>query len=589
MTRGARLALWSLVGLCLLGAALRLHQLDAVPLRGDEAFTARFWAAPPADTWDNLAGWEPHPFITFVIFHAWRSLAGDSEFALRALPALGNLLGGAVMLALGRRVLGDWRAGLMLAFLWWVNPFQVWHAQDLRNYALWSVASPLAMWLFLRALDHHRPRDWLLYALASLTALHLFFLEAFFLLVQALYLLRQHRDQWRAALLTWAVMLPFLLPWMVQVGRLAGSGYDGTAIPVSVSALVQTFLPSLLFGAREMSLLSGGALLLLLVLGLLRGGEARIRDLLGLWIALPILLLMLAGTQTSVFRPRYIIPITPAVLLALWWIGSRAGRWFPALPTAIVVTMTFASGLGLYEYFVSDPPKAPDWRATAAYLDARAGSDDVVILTRSDPAFRFYYHGPAQEMPIHEAPPADDLLATHGALFIQGGDETFGLALDLQESAQFIPPAVPVMREFRAYDTLPDAIEQPLALTVGDVARLRGYTLHAVDELGITVFLYWEPLRQTEGERVGFVHATPPDAMTVIAQDDHAPLLGNAPTFAWLPGSLLRDVYFLRPPPGEYRLLVGMYDAETTTRLPLTDTEGATLGDALDLGTWRVP
>ena len=49
-----------MVVLTLLAAIIRLHHLDTVPLRGDEAFTVRFWAQSPAETWNDLAGWEPH-------------------------------------------------------------------------------------------------------------------------------------------------------------------------------------------------------------------------------------------------------------------------------------------------------------------------------------------------------------------------------------------------------------------------------------------------------------------------------------------------------------------------------------------------
>ena len=44
--------------------ALRLYRLDAVPLRGDEAFAVRYWAAPPLTVLRDLADWEPHPFGT---------------------------------------------------------------------------------------------------------------------------------------------------------------------------------------------------------------------------------------------------------------------------------------------------------------------------------------------------------------------------------------------------------------------------------------------------------------------------------------------------------------------------------------------
>ena len=164
--RANRASLVILVTLVLLACGLRVYHLGLFPFRGDEAFAVRYWAAPPTDILNPLNGlaWqEPHPFGTFFGFWAWKSLVGSSEFAMRVLPALVNLLGVPAMFALGRRLLHDERAALFGAFLWAVNPNQLWHAQDVRNYALWAGLSAVTVWLLLRASDSGRRRDWVLY------------------------------------------------------------------------------------------------------------------------------------------------------------------------------------------------------------------------------------------------------------------------------------------------------------------------------------------------------------------------------------------------------------------------------------------
>ncbi|MCA9913768.1 MAG: hypothetical protein KC496_10485, partial [Anaerolineae bacterium] len=49
------------------GFALRLHQIDAVALRGDEAFSVQNWAGLPLSaSLTDIASIEPHPPGTYA-------------------------------------------------------------------------------------------------------------------------------------------------------------------------------------------------------------------------------------------------------------------------------------------------------------------------------------------------------------------------------------------------------------------------------------------------------------------------------------------------------------------------------------------
>jgi hypothetical protein len=60
----------------------------------------------------------------------------------------------------------------------------------------------------------------------------------------------------------------------------------------------------------------------------------------------------------------------------------------------------------------------------------------------------------------------------------------------------------------------------------------------------------------------------------------------------WRRGELALDAYTLTiapdTPPGQYTLLVGMYDAETHDRYPVFAADGSHLGDAISLATVEV-
>lgn len=71
---------------------------------------------------------------------------------------------------------------------------------------------------------------------------------------------------------------------------------------------------------------------------------------------------------------------------------------------------------------------------------------------------------------------------------------------------------------------------------------------------------------------------------TLVAQYDAQPQHGNYPTSAWQPGDTIADPVTLKVPalpPGEYRLIAGMYDLATGKRLP------AATGDSIPIATVR--
>ena len=98
----------------------------------------------------------------------------------------------------------------------------------------------------------------------------------------------------------------------------------------------------------------------------------------------------------------------------------------------------------------------------------------------------------------------------------------------------------------------------------------------------LQVTLVWQALGETERDYKVFVHLLAADTRPV-AQSDAAPAGWMRPTSGWQVGEFVMDMHTLdlKPdlPPGEYRLVVGMYDAATSQRLPV-----AIGGDVIELG-----
>jgi 4-amino-4-deoxy-L-arabinose transferase-like glycosyltransferase len=116
----------------------------------------------------------------------------------------------------------------------------------------------------------------------------------------------------------------------------------------------------------------------------------------------------------------------------------------------------------------------------------------------------------------------------------------------------------------------------PLSVTLGSQVALVGYDVKSqlsnLKSQTVELTLHWQALEEMSESYTVFVHMV--DASGAIrAQQDNAPVNGTYPTTLWQPGEFVSDTYTLALPPdlpqGDYVLEVGLYLAETGTRLPV--------------------
>jgi|GEM_PF-1207984 len=124
-----------------------------------------------------------------------------------------------------------------------------------------------------------------------------------------------------------------------------------------------------------------------------------------------------------------------------------------------------------------------------------------------------------------------------------------------------------------AHDTAPP---HPLTAQVGDSIQLTGYEMNPIisdSPPAVLVTLYWQSNRKPLADYTVFVQMVGPEGQ-MGAQWDNPPQAGRYPTSAWNEKDTIIDRYQLSfredAPPGDYRLLVGMYDSTTGERLPIT-------------------
>jgi hypothetical protein len=132
------------------------------------------------------------------------------------------------------------------------------------------------------------------------------------------------------------------------------------------------------------------------------------------------------------------------------------------------------------------------------------------------------------------------------------------------------------------------AVTNPIDATVGKQAHLVGYDLeldkaHPGGRLPLT--LYWRAGGPMVLPFKVFTHLLDADG-TIRAQHDAPPGGGCCPTNTWAEGEVVVDEHPIALgadlPPGTYQLVVGMYDEESNSRLPVSDADGNALaGDSI--------
>ncbi|GAC1400397.1 MAG: hypothetical protein NVSMB52_13970 [Chloroflexota bacterium] len=124
----------------------------------------------------------------------------------------------------------------------------------------------------------------------------------------------------------------------------------------------------------------------------------------------------------------------------------------------------------------------------------------------------------------------------------------------------------------------------PLDAAFGDLVALRGYALSAeVVQPGdtLTVTMYWQGRKKSPVDYTVFVHVID-ESNRKAGQHDGQPGDGARPISSWQPGEIVEDQVNIAinkdAPPGQYHVVVGLYNLATMQRLRI-----ANIGDTLEL------
>jgi uncharacterized membrane protein len=606
-----------------LASALRFYQLDEHSFWNDEGNSARLSERALPLIIEGTAS-DIHPPFYYLALRGWRELLGETEFGLRSFSAFAGILTVALTFALGRQfqrpvLRKGWPGQIVLlaaVLLAAINPALIYYSQETRMYALLALLAALSTLLLWRWLNSRRGLAWAAgYILAASAGLYTHYFFPAVLLFQNLlviiWLFRSFRAlmfsplqltgkrpirktiwQWLAMM---ALLLLIYLPWLPVFWRQAG-GRPTTRVP-----LLQFLWDStnwLAFGETippaswvwPTVVLAG-----LLLWALLSERRQVLIPLLG--AAVPVLFMFAAGTTQPTFF-KFMLGAVPFFILwlsAAWHFPRRQTRmkWLTFIPPLLLslplLWGTFFSLANLYY----DPTYArADYRGMAQRIAQDNHPNAGIILTAPNQWEVFtYYHregAPVYPLPKGQPDPAilepelSQIAAKHDRLYaIFWGEaqrdpqrvietwleqHTFKAAEEWIGDVRFVVYAVPK----EPLGTMANEVE----VSFGDQLTLQGYTLPS-QELApgeiLQLTLFWRADQALAERYKVFLHLVDEEG-SLVAQSDSEPAGGLAPTNSWSAGQTVIDNHgLLLPPtlkPGEYTLLMGLYDiSDPTARL----------------------
>ena len=593
--------------LILVAAALTIPQIDQYPLSLDAIFSytlALGLTESPytaIDVLENLARIDPNQApLHHILLHFWGNVAGHSLAAAR-LPAL---FAGLLSLAMVYRLASDFVspiAGFFASVVMLCNAFYAFYYAHVRYYTLIVLLAALIVWLYLHILtrpQQSKKLDYLALLLAcyALISTH-FFGFVLYATLSLYHLLAVRKDRhWLAIVATTLIALLLAAPWlsvMLTDGVERSLGHHAErAASVGLSDILATWL----------TVISNGSQLLLVVslVGIVAGWRKKLLRGNPFLLFFPLLAISigLASEVSGIVsegQMRYMLVGTPIVvgflaagLFALYrlrrWLGLLALLWLAA-GLSFMRTADWEHLIGGRTWAYTHPP----WQLLSRWQ--QESSEEFAGLTVGV-SHKILHYGPFQPghlrhfyfgqhgISLHKSSEVDiDELLGESALerpgywilFQRGVTDTedVGIVVATLEKYGYEPceeqdfPNHSVLYTYR-WKSL-HCEPQPKTAIHADAGAYQHYGTHH-DGSKLLFTGAWLPAVDANADR----HAL---SFQLIDADweNHAQID--------LPTSSLSDMRQLifdlsNLPPGDYRLMTIVYDAQTGERLAWHDNVG---------------
>jgi len=432
-----------LFGILGLGLLLRVLLLNSRSIQYDDAFSVLLSGRSLGEIVAGTAA-DTMPPLYYFLLHFWM-LLGKQLWWLRLLSVLltmGTIL---FLFSLVNDLLGE-RSALWAAFLLAISPIQIYHAQDLRMYALLAFCQMAYLWFFGRVWLAHRESkmivwwNWAGLAVSGALAMYCHNLAGFIIIAPNIFLLIKRR--WKLLLrlcIAQACIALLAAPWLLmvpgQVQKIQGAFWTPRPGLVEVLQALVMFtaslpLPGIWFAIALMLSLF---ILVIVVLELVRmkdDGE-NILYLLVMGLTPPVLLFVLSYVMRPVFVPRGFL-IFGSIYAALAGHMIATG-WEKKIGIFVLGCFVAASLISLpYQQTFRAFPRSP-FKEAVEMLENEMQPGDQLVHDNKLSAFPFLIYAPEIEQEFIADEPG-----SHNDTLAYPSQEAMQLfpAADIEEAAE---------------------------------------------------------------------------------------------------------------------------------------------------------
>jgi mannosyltransferase len=621
--------LYAMLAVLLLAGYLRIHDLNAQGLWGDEGWS--IWLARGDSLYDLTItmAYDHHGPVYSMLLRGWDLIAGNSVVALRTITVLFSISSIALIYALGRELLSP-AAGVGAALAFTLMDKQVVLTQEVRDYPMVFFMMLLIALFYARWRREPGRGNGFGFVAATVIALYLHYYAFMVNLAIIAHMLLTSRDrvQWKHFIALNALIALAFAPWLpIVYHQFINTPVDSDVLNIHGMALNRHNVEYLATESLGTPLALYG---LLLLAGLLAPFVDRLPGLMsrlprsrrvaaallaGLWIAVPVAITLALHTRYPLLTDRNISVIMPGIALLVGF-GFLAFERYGAL---FIVTLVVVNNLFTMSSFYDKPP----WREMAADIAAYYPGGEPVLIEVEGAHAALWYHLlldlpvdvnrivnllPKEAEGIDPAVSLYDLRKRYGGDFVPHvqsviadapglwigywGDEAKKHDIfDVLNAAGFVRTGTlaydhhgNAIFAYR-YDRLA-ALQDTLARFGNSIRLVRASWPESVRSGGdLNVLLWWRADRVPAQDYTVSVFLL--DASGVLrAQHDGFPANGAAPMTTWTPDAPVFDPHTLDlsgVPPGDYTVAVKLYTWQDGTILPT-----AAGDDYAVLGTIRI-
>lgn len=393
---------WMLAGIFILGLFIRIHGINTESLSFDEIYSLKL-AGMTLPEIINETSKDYHPPLYYALLHFWVILFGTTEISIRLLSALLGAAAVPAIFLLGRLIFSE-RAGLYAAFFSAASNINIVHSQEARMYTLLLLLAILSFYFLHQILRNGGLRSYIFFILCNAAMIYThfygFFVAAAGILLLILIAVSGRNTERRslmkpagAVILSLLMYLPWLPVFLKQyrtahsflwippatlwqlpeaVTEFAGSGLL-LIILLPLSVLV--FLQPVMKNRRQSPSEQPGILLAL------KKQEPAGSILLLLWLIIPVLIpFLISILMQPIFLVKYTIASSSAfLLLCAGGLAEVKWKWGRISIIVVIAALSFYNILQLHAL-----PRGERWKEAAAYIDANAGSSDIIVFNSAE-------------------------------------------------------------------------------------------------------------------------------------------------------------------------------------------------------------